>query len=56
MSALPVLLTAVAAAPQTLDPKMTTGGWIFLGLGWLFVGGLALWCFRRVLGGNDSEG
>lgn len=29
---------------------MTTGGWIFMTLSLVSVWGLALWCYRRVLG------
>lgn len=32
-------------------PSMTTAGWAFMGLAWLFVIGLVVWCFWRVLGG-----
>lgn len=28
---------------------MTPAGWIFLGLAWTFVIGLAVWCLARVL-------
>ncbi len=35
-------------------PVMSNSGWIFMGLAWLFVIGLAIWCFKRVLGGNPN--
>jgi hypothetical protein len=28
---------------------MTTGGWIFMTVSLVFVWGLAVWCYRRVL-------
>jgi len=28
---------------------MTANGWIFLSLSWLFIAGLTVWCFARVL-------
>ena len=37
---------------QTGDQRMTTAGWIFMLAAWLLVTGLALNCFRRVLGGG----
>jgi len=32
------------------QPEMTTGGWAFLALAWVTVGGLLVWSFLRVLG------
>lgn len=37
---------------QMGDQAMSTAGWIFMIVAWLFVTGLALNCFRRVLGGG----
>ena len=34
---------------------MTIGGWVFLTLSLVFVWGLAIWCFAKVLGGADIE-
>lgn len=33
------------------DPVMTTNAWVFMGLAWAFVIGLAVFSFKRVLGG-----
>ncbi|MHC5209680.1 MAG: hypothetical protein ACYTG2_03075 [Planctomycetota bacterium] len=41
--ALPILLL------QATEPRMDAPSWIFLGLAWIVVAGLAIWCFRRVL-------
>ena len=32
-------------------PVMETSGWVFMSLAWVFVIGLVVWCFVRVLGG-----
>jgi len=37
------------------EPEMTNSSWLFMGLAWLFVIALAVWCFWRVLGGGRKE-
>ena len=37
------------------DVVMTSSGWAFMGLAWLFVIGLVLFCFKRVLGGPSRD-
>jgi hypothetical protein len=41
----------LALLTQAAEPRMDSGSWLFLALSWLAVAGLAVWCFRRVLGG-----
>jgi len=36
-------------------PEMTGASWLFMGLAWLFVICLAVWCFWRVLGGGRKQ-
>lgn len=37
------------------SPVMSTGGWVLLGLAWMLVTGLALWCFARVIWGGKPS-
>ena len=36
------------------EPVMTLPAWVFMGLAWIFVFGLAIFCFKRVLGGPKA--
>lgn len=47
--------TTLLLQSQSSDPKMTGAAWIFMGLAWLFVILLAVWCFKRVLGGGRQD-
>ncbi len=48
--------TLLTALPAVDEPQMNTAGWVFLGLGWVCVTGLALWCFKRVMGSGPTKG
>lgn len=49
---LPLLLLP---PPDPSDPHMTTASWLFLGIAWVFVSGLLIWSFRRVLRSGPPE-
>lgn len=34
---------------------MTTGGWVFMGLGWAASTGLVVWCYARLLRGDGKR-
>ena len=48
-------LAALATLLQTSEPRMDTLSWLFLGVTWVAVAGLTVWCFRRVLRGPPSS-
>lgn len=52
---LPALLLVQDAPPVKeaflRAPEMTTGSWILLLAAWIFVSGLLIWSFKKVLGG-----
>lgn len=54
MTTLATMGTLAWLAPELPEPEMVTSGWIFMGCGWVFVAGLAFWCFKRVLGGGPD--
>ena len=50
-----IWITTLLQESSPADPEMTGASWIFMGLAWLFVICLAVWCFWRVLGGGRKQ-
>lgn len=47
-----LLLVLLQQAPSLPPAEMRPSGWVFLGVAWVFVTGLLVWSFVRVLGGR----
>jgi len=50
-----ISLTLTLALQAMRQPQMGTGGWAFMGLAWLGVLGLTVWCFSKVIWGGKPE-
>ena len=55
MSALLLLAQAGNDMQLPLDPEITMTGWLFMGSAWVFVTGLVVWCFAKVLRGDKAS-